>query len=219
MLGVPIGSYLATFGWPVPFIAIGICAFLMVILIATFLLSIPAVISQGKVPSISDRYRTLLNGNRSKIAFLAYFLFQLGNYATFSFMGTWFADKFGLSVASIGTVILFLGLGNTLSSFFSSGLVQKIGLNFLHFRNDPTCFTLFSPPVFAKYYICNGVLLFDLFLIWNGFSTHDELIAEAIFYSTRNDFLTSKLIHVFRSNCWIVCSWNPLREYEWFYFG
>lgn len=128
MLGVPIGSYLATFGWPTPFIAIGICSFLMVILIAIFLPSIPAVLSQEKVPSISERYRTLLYGSRSKIAFLAYFLFQLGNYATYSFMGTWFVDKFELSVASIGMVILFLGLGNTLSSFFSSSLVQKIGL-------------------------------------------------------------------------------------------
>ncbi len=128
MLGVPIGSYLATFGWKTPFVVIGICSFIMVILIVALLPSIPVIISKDKAPSIFERYHTLLSESKSKIAFLAYFIFQLGNFAAFSFIGTWLSDQFSLSVASIGSVILFLGLGNTLSSFFSSRFVQKLGL-------------------------------------------------------------------------------------------
>lgn len=128
MLGVPIGSYLATFGWRTPFIVIGVCSFLLVIFIAFLLPSMPSVLSQEKAPSILERYRTLLGESRSKLAFLAYFIFQLGNFAAFSFIGTWLSDKFQLNIASIGTVFLFLGLGNTISSFFGSSFVKKMGL-------------------------------------------------------------------------------------------
>ncbi|MDQ0191612.1 MFS transporter [Alicyclobacillus cycloheptanicus] len=62
------------------------------------------------------------------MAFLSYFILQLGNFAALSFVGTWLADKFGLSIASIGREVLYFGLGNVLSSLFSSGLVQKIGV-------------------------------------------------------------------------------------------
>ncbi|GMX61416.1 MFS transporter [Paenibacillus elgii] len=127
MLGVPIGSYLAAYGWHTPFIAIGGASFMIVMLIALMLPSIPAPPAEGEAPSIVGRYRALLHESRAKKAFLAYFVFQLGNFATFSFIGTWLSDKFGLGVAEIGTVLLFLGLGNTLSSFFGSSVVHRIG--------------------------------------------------------------------------------------------
>ncbi|NEN86514.1 MFS transporter [Paenibacillus elgii] len=129
MLGVPIGSYLAAFGWHTPFIAIGVASFMIMMLIALVLPSIPAPSAAGKAPSIVGRYRALLRESGAKKAFLAYFVFQLGNFATFSFIGTWLSDKFGLGVAEIGTVLLFLGLGNTLSSFFGSSVVQRMGRN------------------------------------------------------------------------------------------
>lgn len=128
MFGVPVGSYLATFDWSTPFIVIGVCSFLLAILIAVLIPSMPAAFSLEEAPSIFKRYRTLLAGSNSKLTFLAYFIFQLGNFAAFSFIGTWLSDKFVLNIASIGTVILFLGLGNTMSSFFSSSLVNKMGL-------------------------------------------------------------------------------------------
>ncbi|MEH7095044.1 MFS transporter [Neobacillus vireti] len=128
MLGVPIGSYLATLGWPTPFIVIGVCSFLLVIFIAFLLPDMPSVLSQEKSPSILERYHTLLGESGSKLAFLAYFIFQLGNFAAFSFIGTWLSDKFQLNIASIGTVFLFLGLGNTISSFFGSGWVKQMGI-------------------------------------------------------------------------------------------
>lgn len=128
MLGVPIGSYLAIVKWQTPFIIIGSCAFMLVLLVFVLLPSIPAAQQQYKVASIGSRYRLLLHSSTSRVAFLAYFLFQLGNFAAFSFIGIWLSDKFDLNAASIGTVILFLGLGNTISSFFGSSLVSKVGV-------------------------------------------------------------------------------------------
>ncbi|WP_226002157.1 MFS transporter [Paenibacillus sp. BJ-4] len=127
MLGVPLGSYLATTKWQTPFIIIGSCTFLLVILVFVLLPSMPAAQQQHKAAAIGSRYRSLLHSSTSKVAFLAYFLFQLGNFAAFSFIGIWLSDKFNLNTASIGTVILFLGLGNTISSFFGSSLVNKVG--------------------------------------------------------------------------------------------
>lgn len=96
-------------------------------LIALVLPSIPAPPAEGKAPSMTGRYRGLLRESKAKKASLAYFVFQLGNFATFSFIGTWLSDQFGLSVAGVGAVLLFLGLGNTLSSFFGSSVVQRMG--------------------------------------------------------------------------------------------
>lgn len=48
MFGVPIGSYLAGFGWSTPFIVIGACSFVIVLLIAVVLPSIPPVLSEQK---------------------------------------------------------------------------------------------------------------------------------------------------------------------------
>lgn len=127
MLGVPIGSYLAAIQWQTPFIMIGSCTFMLVILASILLPSMPAMQLQHKPVSIGSRYRSLLDSSTSRVAFAAYFLFQLGNFAAFSFIGIWLSDKFSLNAASIGSVILFLGLGNTISSFFGSSLVNKIG--------------------------------------------------------------------------------------------
>jgi predicted MFS family arabinose efflux permease len=127
-LGVPIGSYLASFGWRIPFIVISVCSFVLVFLITFMLPSMPPVLENGLRRSILENYRSLLRTPDSSRAFLAYFIFQTGNFAAFSFIGTWLSDQYKLDVASIGTVFLFLGLGNVLSSFFSSSFVQKIGM-------------------------------------------------------------------------------------------
>lgn len=51
----------------------------------------------------------------------------MGNFGAFTFIGTWLNDRFMMTVDQIGSVLLFLGLGNMLGSFFGSSLVQKIG--------------------------------------------------------------------------------------------
>ncbi|MNB74842.1 Purine efflux pump PbuE [compost metagenome] len=125
-LGVPIGTYLAVHSWKTPFYIIGGCAFLLFLLIIFIVPDIKPAIS-GKQPSIVSRYVTLLHGGKAKQSFLAYFVFQSGNFAVFSFLGTWLADKFDLTVSEIGNVLIFMGLGNIIGSFFGSNVVAKLG--------------------------------------------------------------------------------------------
>ncbi|WP_044639875.1 MFS transporter [Risungbinella massiliensis] len=125
-LGVPVGTYLALVSWSMPFFLIGTLSLVLVIPIYVFVPDIPPV-SKGKQPSILTRYSEILKESASQKLFLAYFVFQTGNFATFAFLGTWLADQFMLSVEQIGAVLVFIGLGNLIGSFSGSRAVKKIG--------------------------------------------------------------------------------------------
>ncbi|WP_340252413.1 MFS transporter [Brevibacillus borstelensis] len=90
---------------------------------------VPAIlpVSQGKQPSILERYGLILGESKAKKSFLAYFVFQTGNFAAFTFLGTWLADSFSMSIDQIGGVLVFLGVGNIIGSFFGSTVVKKWG--------------------------------------------------------------------------------------------
>lgn len=124
--GVPIGTYLAVQSWKTPFFIIGGCAFLLFILIFLIVPDFKPAIA-GKQPSMLGRYVTLLKGGMAKRSFLAYFTFQTGNFAVFTFLGTWLSDKFNLTVSEIGNVLIFMGLGNIIGSIFGSNAVSKLG--------------------------------------------------------------------------------------------
>lgn len=130
LLGVPLGSWLASRDWSTPFVVVGCAALLLVGVSAKVVPSMPPrpAANGGPAPSIAARYRALLGERKAALAFAAYFTFQLGNFAAFSFIGTWLADAFDMSVARIGTVIMFLGFGNMTSNLFSGRLIHKIGI-------------------------------------------------------------------------------------------
>ena len=58
---------------------------------------------------------------------LAYLAFQTGNYASFSFIGSWLAKDFGASQTIIGKAMMMIGLGTALGSLLGSRLVARIG--------------------------------------------------------------------------------------------
>lgn len=126
MLGIPIGSYLASINWNTPFFIISISSLLL--LIPTFLLvpSIQPTEKENKT-SIFKNYQGLLSSSKVRKTFFAYFIFQLGNFCAFSFLGTWLSDDYHFSVSQVGTAMLILGLGNTLGSLLGANVIQKIG--------------------------------------------------------------------------------------------
>ncbi|GMR67067.1 MFS transporter [Bacillus sp. MN7755] len=126
MLGIPIGSYLASINWNTPFFIISI--FSLLLLIPTFLLvpSIQPTEKENKT-SIFKNYQGLLSSSKVRKTFFAYFIFQLGNFCAFSFLGTWLSDDYHFSVSQVGTAMLILGLGNTLGSLLGANVIQKIG--------------------------------------------------------------------------------------------
>ncbi|PGD44027.1 MFS transporter, partial [Bacillus toyonensis] len=74
-----------------------------------------------------NRYKSLFSEPKAAKVFFAYFLFQTGNFAAFSFFGTWLSDDFQLNVTQVGIAMLILGLGNTIGSFWGNIIIKKLG--------------------------------------------------------------------------------------------
>lgn len=125
-LGVPIGTYLAVSSWKTPFFIIGVCAFLLFIMIFLIVPEFRPAIS-GKQPSILARYITLFQVKNVKQSYLAYFTILTGAFAVFTFLSTWLSDKFTLTVSEIGNVLIFIGLGNMIGSLFGNKATTKFG--------------------------------------------------------------------------------------------
>ncbi|MNK40300.1 Purine efflux pump PbuE [compost metagenome] len=129
LLGLPLGSYLAAIDWRIPFLVIG---FLALLLVAAVWADLPDIVPEQRADishprSILKPYFQLLGSSKAALAFTAYFLFQFGNFAAFSFLGSWLSVSYRLDVSEIGGVMLFLGLGNTIGSVWGTSLIGRIG--------------------------------------------------------------------------------------------
>ncbi|MFE6137247.1 MFS transporter [Bacillus sp. NPDC057893] len=129
ILGLPIGAYLATIHYTTPFFVIGILSALLVVLIYVTLPEIQPVQIGGNEKNILKRYKQLLRDSKVSLSYFAYFVFQTGNFAAFSFFGVWLSSQFGLQVHEVGTAMLVLGLGNLTGNIFGPRIVNKIGYN------------------------------------------------------------------------------------------
>ncbi|MGG2064933.1 MFS transporter [Bacillus sp. S14(2024)] len=127
MLGLPIGGYLASYNWFIPFFTISGCALILIFAIGFTLPSIQPNASTTNQQSILNRYKSLFSEPKAAKVFFAYFLFQTGNFAAFSFFGTWLSDDFQLNVTQLGVAMLILGLGNTIGSFWGNIIIKKLG--------------------------------------------------------------------------------------------
>ncbi|MBJ6949879.1 MFS transporter, partial [Vibrio cholerae] len=74
-------------------------------------------------------YKQLLSDSKVLLSYFAYFVFQTGNFAAFSFFGVWLSIQFGLQVHEVGTAMLVLGLGNLTGNIFCPRIVNKMGYN------------------------------------------------------------------------------------------
>ncbi|MEV5110643.1 MFS transporter [Bacillus sp. LBA3-1-1.1] len=129
ILGLPIGAYLATIHYTTPFFVISILSALLVVLIYVTLPEIQPVQIGGNEKNILKRYKQLLRDSKVSRSYFAYFVFQTGNFAAFSFFGVWLSSQFGLQVHEVGTAMLVLGLGNLTGNIFGPRIVNKIGYN------------------------------------------------------------------------------------------
>ena len=86
--GVPIGSYLSVRGWQLPFFVV---AAVSVVLWGLLFLAFPHVRPVGESVDVVGSYRRVLGSRVLRWSLLAYLVFQTGNYASFSFIGSWLA--------------------------------------------------------------------------------------------------------------------------------
>lgn len=168
LVGIPIGSYLASYSLNTPFFVIAILSLILTIIL-NFLL--PDIISITKndsiltIKSIFEIYSNLFKAPRAVKYFSGYFLFQIGNYAAFSFIGTWFSKDFSLQVAAIGTAMIGLGLGSTIGSVFGSNLVRILGESKSMLYSMILLIILYGILPFAPTLFCAEVGFFVNFLI------------------------------------------------------
>ena len=128
IIGIPIGSYLAVVSWRFPFIFISIMSLLLCVLAALQLPSLNADKKRNRI-NFWQVYRDLLKNKRALLYLLAYFAFQIGNFCSLAFIGSWFNKSFSLSVGQIGSAMIVIGVGNLLGTMYSSRVVGRIGIS------------------------------------------------------------------------------------------
>ena len=122
--GVPIGFYLSVRGWQLPFFVV---AAVSVVLWGFLCVAFPHVRPVGESVDVVGSYRRVLGSRVLRWSLLAYLAFQTGNYASFSFIGSWLAKDFGASQTTIGKAMMMIGLGTALGSLLGPRLVARIG--------------------------------------------------------------------------------------------
>ncbi|WP_088349842.1 MFS transporter [Bacillus cereus] len=165
ILGLPLGAYLATIHYTIPFYFIGILSALLVILIYVVLPEIQSVHIGGNKKAILQRYKQLLTDSKVSLSYFAYFVFQTGNFAAFSFFGVWLSIQFGLQVHEVGTAMLVLGLGNLTGNIFGPRIVIKIGYNLSFYGGIIFTAVLYVLLPHVKNIVLVELLFFALFFV------------------------------------------------------
>ncbi|WP_242327473.1 MFS transporter [Lactococcus lactis] len=129
LLGVPIGAYLASVSWRAPFYLISAFSIVLLLIINFVIPSLNIAGQLDKSKGIFETYAEVLKNQKTVQYLVAYLLFQTGNFAVLSFIGTWFAKDFGLSVSEIGTAMIIIGVGNLIGTLFGNKLIAKWGLS------------------------------------------------------------------------------------------
>jgi len=130
--GLPIGSFLASFSWRVPFFVLGGSSVVLLILIGFIMPSIKQNGQEKKKLSIIKKYSVLFLNAKTIPLFSAYFIFQTGNFASYNFLGTWLNEDYHFNISQIGTSMIILGVGNFVGSMVGNVLIDKFGkLNLL----------------------------------------------------------------------------------------
>lgn len=124
MAGIPLGALLATISWQCSFFAVGVVAAVITVLLAC---NFPHVATLETSTGTSRGYGAVMSSGALMLGLFAYFIFQTGNFAGFSFFGSWFARDFGLSTTGIGIAMIAIGGGNAFGSVFGHRLVARMG--------------------------------------------------------------------------------------------
>lgn len=165
ILGLPVGSYLAMIHYTTPFFIIGILSALLVIVIYGVLPEIQPVHIREKKTNILKRYKQLLSDSKVSLSYFAYFVFQTGNFAAFSFFGVWLSIQFGLQIHEIGTAMLVLGLGNLTGNIFGHRIVNKSGYNLSFYGGIIFIAVLYALLPHVNNIIIVELLFFVLFFV------------------------------------------------------
>lgn len=126
VVGVPIGGSLAAVSWQTPFWVIGGLSALAWLVLFRVFPSVPSTRPEGGGGFLSV-YTSLFSSPTFRLYMLAYLVYQTGVFETFSFIGTWLHQDFGLGVAVISACVASLGVAMALTSIFGSHVIKRVG--------------------------------------------------------------------------------------------
>lgn len=168
LLGVPIGSFLASVSWQAPFYLISASSAILLIFIMINIPSLNMKFQLDKSKTILTTYAEVLKNKKTVQYLLGYLTFQTGNFAVLSFIGTWFTKYFGLTVSGIGSAMIVIGIGNLIGTLFGSKLINKWGLPKSLWSGLLVLIILYIATPFATNIVTAVTILTLVFLV-NGF--------------------------------------------------
>lgn len=201
MLGLPIGGFLASFTWHTPFFVLSACSLILLLILAAVMPGIRPSEPLAR-PSIVNPYRELFSLPKTSVILLAYFLFQTGNFASFSFLGTWLSADYHLTVSQIGAAMLVLGLGNMLGSLIGSRVSEKLGM----FKTLISGMLLmgalyFALPFFPNLFLVEAGFFSHVLYSWHHLSVNDGCLSIHCTKCARNHRFPFQCRYVCRNHC------------------
>jgi multidrug resistance protein len=166
LLGVPIGAFIADAGgWRSSFFALGITSIIVVLLAIIYFPK-----TRNKASNDSDISSQLLTSLKSVLfnkhalsgLFVTLFL-MFGSFGMYSFLGVWLSDSFKLTVNAIGSVIIFVGIGNLIGNLTGGLLADTFGKKIVAIMG---MFSLSILLILLPYTSHNFILAIGCILLW-----------------------------------------------------
>ncbi|MGM9907356.1 MFS transporter [Limosilactobacillus sp.] len=167
ILGIPVGSYLATINWRIPFFVLAVLALVLILVLQVNLPKTRVGIVKGEHSFFSNLSQVFESSSARKML-ITYFVFQLGSFTTISFISTWFNHGFGLNLSQIGTAMILIGCGQLIGSLFSSRLIDAWGFKKTAKIEFACLVVLYILTPFSTNIVVADILLAFIY-IFNGF--------------------------------------------------
>ena len=160
LLGLPIGALLAgVISWRATFVAVALLAVL-----ATFLIwRLPADRPRGAAAIGYGEGLRFAIGNREVLSLLAVtFIWFLGPFGMFTFVGEFFQSTFGLTTSQVSVVFIVLGVVGVISARTSGRFIARLGAR----RVVLLAIACFGTAVLILPSVQNLVLALMVFAVW-----------------------------------------------------
>jgi predicted MFS family arabinose efflux permease len=160
LLGLPIGALLAgTISWRATFAAVAVLA-----VVAAYLIwRLPADRAKGDAAIGYTEGLRFAIGTREVLAVLVVtFVWFLGPFGMFTFVGEFFQSSFGLSTSEVSVVFIVLGVVGVLSARTSGRVIARIGAR----KVVLLAIACFGTAVLVLPSVPNLILALAVFAVW-----------------------------------------------------
>ncbi len=130
LIGIPtVGWLIGTFGWPSPFLVLGLLALLSLVFLAILLPRVPVSRGAARRGMPGREAWRLLVRRRAALGGLGYSLcFGMANDFLFVIYGAWLELDFRLPLAALGSATIVIGVAELVAESLTAFLSDRVGL-------------------------------------------------------------------------------------------